>query len=261
MPGDRRDYDHECESCGRGYWKQKHAEECCLEQVTLTDGGREQDRVTHSVLDLFAGLGGFSAAFEDSERWEVTTVEIEERFDPDIRADVMDLRPADLPRADVVVASPPCTDFSMAASRYEKIVDGEPRTDSARESVALVYHTLGLIHGLSPDYWFLENPRGYLRQFIGDPVATVTYCQYGEDYMKPTDLWGDHPFGMTYRSCSEGAGCHAYNTDGAHGGLGNCDAIGDTAAERSKVPYELSEAILKAVEGRSEQTTLDGVVA
>ena len=36
-------------------------------------------------LDLFAGLGGFSAAFEDSDTWEVITVEIEERFEPDSR--------------------------------------------------------------------------------------------------------------------------------------------------------------------------------
>lgn len=45
----------------------------------------------YRVLDLFCGLGGFSSAFKESERWDVTTVDIEERFDPDITADVMDL--------------------------------------------------------------------------------------------------------------------------------------------------------------------------
>jgi len=60
----------------------------------------------YRVLDLFAGLGGFSSAFVESERWEVTTVDIDERFNPDIQADVFELRPSDFSgRAfDVVLA-------------------------------------------------------------------------------------------------------------------------------------------------------------
>jgi len=135
---------------------------------------------------------------------------------------VFDLRPSDFDREfDVVVASPPCTQFSLAVSSLERIVDAEPQTDDASDAVALVYHTLGLIRGLSPSYWFLENPQGFLRQIIGDPTARVTYCQYGTDYMKPTDLWGTHPAGWIPRSCSYGDGCHAYNTDRDHGGEGN----------------------------------------
>jgi len=78
--------------------------------------------MTWVCLDLFSGLGGFSAAFRDSGRWDVTTVEIEEKFDPDVVADVMDLRPSDLlgilGEYDylVIVASPPCTVFSPAGN-------------------------------------------------------------------------------------------------------------------------------------------------
>lgn len=217
----------------------------------MTESGDTSPLATKHCLDLFSGLGGFSAAFEDSGNWRVTTVEIEEEHDPDIQADVLDLRPSDLPQADVVLASPPCTDFSIAASRYEKIVDGEPQTESARESVALVYHTIGLVKALTPDYWFLENPQGYLRQIIGDPAGRVTYCQYGTAYMKPTDLWGEHPTGFSYRSCSHGAGCHTFNTDQEHGGYGNMDGLQSYTrdpAKRAKVPEELSESILEAVE-------------
>jgi len=193
----------------------------------------------------------------------VTTVDINPEFDPDIRADVMELRPSDFETEfDVVVASPPCTQFSLAASRYERFDGDEPQTDDAADAVALVYHTLGLIRGLSPAYWFVENPQGYLRQVIGDPEGRVTYCQYGADWMKPTDLWGEHPIGLTYRSCSYGDDCHAYNTDQEHGGLGNCSVSGTRdPAERAKVPYDLSEAIRAAVEDSfnspsPEQTTL-----
>lgn len=210
---------------------------------------------TLHCLDLFCGLGGFSQAFADSDRWQVTTVDIEAGFGPDIQADVLELRPSDFDTEfDVVLASPPCTQFSLAASRYERFVDGEPQTPEAREAVALVYHTIGLIKGLNPRYWVLENPQGYLRQVLGDPEGRVTYCQYGTDWMKPTDLWGEHPSGLSYRSCAYGDECHADNTDQAHGGLGNCNVAGTRdPAERAKVPSALSEAIRDACEAAIDE--------
>jgi hypothetical protein len=213
-----------------------------------------------TCLDLFCGLGGFSAAFEDADQWDVVTVDIEERFDPDIQADVMELRPDDLPNADVVLASPPCDVFSLANTRdrYWDDVHPVPTDEKSREHVALVFHAVGLIRALAPDYWFLENPRGRLRWFLDEPQATVTYCQYGEDYQKPTDLWGAHPPGMTYRACSPGEPCHdsVAREDDHSGVLAN--SMRDPA-KRAKVPYELSEAVLEAVEGRQEQQTLTAV--
>jgi len=214
--------------------------------------------MTRVCLDLFAGLGGFSQAFEDADEWRVVQVDIEERFEPDIRADVLDLRPADLPDADVVLASPPCNVFSKAAAwQNHWDEDGAPQTDAARDSITLVFHTLGLIRALSPEYWFLENPEGHLRRFLGRPTGSVTYCQYGAPYMKPTDLWGEHP-PMTYRRCRATEDCHD------HGSLEDDRdkrPLPRDPAERAKVPRELSEAILDAVEGRSEQTTLTAVKA
>lgn len=207
------------------------------------------------VLDLFAGLGGFSAAFEESPDWDVVTVEIGEQFEPDIQADIMDLRPSDLPDADVILASPPCTQFSPVAWSHGKRVetDGTPITDDAKESVALVYHTLGLIHAESPKYWFLENPKGALRWVIGRPTATVDYCSYGHYTRKPTDLWGRHP-PMTYRRCS-------HSTHTGRDGITDFERGPSDSSDRAKVPYELSKAIFDAVEGRTEQTTLTEVKA
>ena len=215
----------------------------------------------YRVLDLFCGLGGFSQAFEESDRWAVTTVDIEARFDPDICADVFDLRPSDFDREfDVVLASPPCEQFSFAASSLERFVGGEPQTEDARDAVALVYHTLGLIRGLTPRYWFLENPQGWLRHVIGDPTARVTYCQYGAEWMKPTDLWGDHPPAFVGRRCAYGDDCHADNTDQANGGAGNCAVSGTRdPAERAKVPADLSEAIRDACEAGLEGTVAEQV--
>jgi len=229
----------------------------------------------YTVLDLFAGLGGFSSAFSDSDRWSVTTVEIDGRFDPDIQADVFDLRPSDFDTDyDVVLASPPCTYFttirSISSGGDAAFVDGRPNTDGAKDALALVHHTEGLIHGLSPEYWFLENPRGRLRTFFRPPQATVWYCQYGHDAAKPTDLWGDHPAGFSYLKCSRGndACGHTRTESYKENGGGSDKRQGllqtDDPAERAKVPYELSESIMAACErgldgDGIEQSTLDAV--
>ena len=220
----------------------------------------------YRVLDLFAGLGGFSSAFAESERWSVTTVDIGGRFDPDIQADVFNLRPSDFSgRAfNVVLASPPCTAFSKACPR-EHYWDGEqePALPETRDFVGLVYHALGLIRGLAPEYWFIENPIGRLRWYLGEPTGRVAYCQYGRPYMKPTDLWGEHP-PMSYRWCGYDANCHSENT---HGGVANtADPYPRDPAERAKVPYELSAAIRDACEAAldgevAEQATLEEVMA
>lgn len=213
---------------------------------------RSEPRV---CLDLFAGSGGFSAAFEDSPRWRVVTVDNREETEPDLVADVMNLRPSDLPNADVVLVGHPCTLFSTAGNHDEWDQEaGQPAGDRARLHVAMVYHTLGLVHALTPEYWFLENPRGRLRWVLGEPEGTVTYCQYGTGYQKPTDLWGNHPDGFTYRSCPRGADCHASNTD--DDGYSAIQSMPSDYDERSAMPRELSESILRAVGGRQEQQTL-----
>ena len=205
----------------------------------------------YRVLDLFCGLGGFSQAFVESDRWTVTTVDIKARFEPDRVVDVFDLRPSDFEHDfDVVLASPPCEEFSPANN-----LNGERDPDP--DAVALVYHALGIIRGIDPEYWFVENPRGRLRSYIGRPTTTVTYCQYGEPRMKPTDLWGEHPGGFVGRRCDYGDDCHASNREGTNN-------YPDDPNEKAEVPYPLSESIRDACEAGLEgervgQATLPGV--
>lgn len=216
----------------------------------------------YAVLDLFCGLGGFSAAFAEADRWTVTTVDIEARFDPDICADVFDLRPSDFEREfDVALASPPCTQFSIAASRFYRFENGEPQTEDAADALALVHHTVGLIRGLSPTYWLLENPVGKLRHVWRAPNATLTQCQYGRALRKPTDLWGDLPPAV-FKTCSPGGGCH----DDEPRGMGSGENHVRDPAERAKVPHDLSDAIREACEAgldgeTPEQATFSEVIA
>jgi hypothetical protein len=207
-------------------------------------------------VDLFAGLGGFSQAFTESNRWRVVTVDYEQKFNPDIQADMMNVEPRDLPDADVVLAGHPCTLFSTAGNHDEWDMDAkEPTGERAKRHTAMVYHTLGLIHALSPDYWYLENPRrSRIRWLLGPPRDWVSYCQYGRDYQKDTGLWGEHAPGMEYKKCQNNA-CHVPNAeDDGTSAIASMDT--SDHAERSKVPYELSREIRDAVEGEGRQASV-----
>jgi hypothetical protein len=39
-------------------------------------------------------------------------------------------------------------------------------------------------------FWALENPVGFLRQFLGVPRFTFKQWEFGGSYVKPTDIWG-----------------------------------------------------------------------
>ncbi len=164
------------------------------------------------VLDLFAGLEGWSAPFRERGH-EVCSVDIDERFDVDLHADVFELDAADLAGPfDIVLASPPCEAFSVLRIGQNWTRDHQPRNDKAREAVRLVQATVDLIAALEPRFWIVENPVGKLRRL--PPMApfyrrTVTYCQYGAPWRKPTDLWGAFPPSLEFRPrCRPGQSCH-----------------------------------------------------
>lgn len=209
------------------------------------------------VLDLFSGLGGWHAAFTDRGH-HVTTLDLEERFQPGIRANILDVTPEDLPDVDVILASPPCEAFSVASMGHHWTGGYrayEPATEHAKTSKLIVKKTLELIKAKQPDYWWLENPRGVLRKLPimrGIPRVTVTYCQYGEDRMKPTDLWGQWPMSWTPRPmCSNGDPCHEAAPAGSNTGTQGLNS----AAERAVVPYELSLDVCLACENPDQQPT------
>ena len=106
------------------------------------------------MLDLFSGLGGASQAMQEDDNWKVTTVDFEERFEPDICEDVLNLEPEDFKEDyDLIWASPPCDRFSVnQINKYWMREDGIliPKTKGTVEKVGLVYHTLFLINRLNP---------------------------------------------------------------------------------------------------------------
>lgn len=204
------------------------------------------------VVDLFSGLGGWSSAFADRGH-SVITIDQEPRFHPSICANVLSLKA--LPECDVVLASPPCEAFSVAAIGKNWLRDDagalHPKSTRALDGLTLLLHTLELISKSTAKYSAIENPRGAMRKMSALclwPRRTVTYCQYGLPYMKPTDIWGEFP--PTWRPkepCSNGASCHVAAPRGSRTGLQGVKSV----AERAKIPYALSlEFCLACEEGR-----------
>jgi len=200
------------------------------------------------MLDLFSGLGGASRAMKNDKNWEVITVDIEQKFNPTICADILDLTPDDFKlygHFDLIWASPPCTYFSIARQPPSWQVDTGipiPVHKECSDAVRVVFHTLWLINKLNPAWWFLENPQGYLHFIIGEPTATIDYCMYGAKWKKPTDLWGRHPPSFRYKRCNHGS----------HGKMGHTvNGLTDlerNPAKRAEVPYNLSLAIKESIE-------------
>jgi hypothetical protein len=154
---------------------------------------------------------------------------------------------------DVIWASPPCTSFSRASisTHWDATIKGHyrPKTDACQESIALVEHILDLMNELSPTYWFIENPRGMIKHVLGIKNLSlayrhnVSYCQYGEKYMKPTYIFTNAPVRLKM-ACKEGDNCHESAPAGSKLGLQGVDGN----YERAKLPEQLCDKIAESCE-------------
>lgn len=90
-----------------------------------------------------------------------------------------------------VLAAPPCTEFSFAKHYHGK---GNYNHDFLA-GLSVVDACLRIVMLTKPKFWAMENPKGYLRRWMGKPNFTFEPWNYGGNYRKCTDLWGNfnHP--------------------------------------------------------------------
>jgi hypothetical protein len=218
------------------------------------------------VLDLFSGLGGWSAPFVERGH-EVITVDIDPRFKPDIVADILEWTPQG--SYDVVLASPPCEMFSTGGwHQHSWRMHGdkafgsnvyEPLDERALYARALVLRTVDLIvNVIRPEFAIIENPRGLLRQLgiIPFPRQTAWYCHYGEPRAKPTDLWLYGWNGVTLRPpCHNQRANHPADCccrDHPSSPRGSITGTqGMESALAAKIPYELAQDFCAELNGWS----------
>ena len=200
------------------------------------------------VLDLGSGTGSATNIWK-MHGHEVVTVDYNIDFKPTICGDysldttwnkINERGPYEF-----IWFSPDCRYFSLAGSmpfneRYE------PITQDAHDTVVSIVKALGWIKFLKPRLgWIMENPRALMRKmdWVKDlQRVTVTYCQYGDDRMKPTDLFGQIPIYFIPKKCNYNDKCHVSAPRGSRTGsqgLGN-------AKLRAMIPFDLTKEIYEA---------------
>lgn len=79
-----------------------------------------------------------------------------------------------------------------------------------------------------------------MRFMQGLPRYTVTYCQYGDKRMKPTDIFTNYPNPNFKPMCRNGDNCHEPAPRGSRTGTQGIKG----SRERSRIPKELCEYIV-----------------
>lgn len=208
------------------------------------------------VLELFAGTRSIGKAFERKGH-KVFSVEWNKDFENiDLYEDVNNITAQMIidkfGKPDVIWASPDCTSYSIAGigfHRRKNELTGElvPISNYAKFCDKTNKHVLELIKELNPTYYFIENPRGGLRKmdFMRELNRyTVTYCQYGDKRMKPTDIWTNHPNPKFKPMCKNGDTCHESAPRGSKTGTQGLK----NAKERSIIPDLLCDYIVSICE-------------
>jgi hypothetical protein len=128
-----------------------------------------------TILDLCGGTGAWSKPYSDAG-YDVHLITLPEY-------DVLHYTPPG--NIYGILAAPPCTEFSLAKNAH-------PRNFA--DALKVVNSCLQIIWQCRLrnrlKFWAIENPVGYMRQFLGRPHYTFEQWQFGGQKIKRTDIWG-----------------------------------------------------------------------
>ncbi len=212
------------------------------------------------TLELFCGTKSFSEVAK-ARGHKTLTLDLDSQFEPDICKDFLQFKISELPfYPDIVWASPPCECFSQCgiSNHWVKLNSGEYLAASENAQIAReIFETLrDFILELNPTWYFIENPVSTLRkrEFMFDyPIRrTVTYCQYGDFRMKPTDIWTNSTDWIPRPACKQGDLCHNPAPRGSKTGT---QGFG-SKIDRAIVPSSLCEEIIISCENSYSKKTI-----
>lgn len=148
------------------------------------------------ILDLCGGTGAWSKPYREAgyivdvitlPEYDVSKVEFGNHAMHFIRQDVHYHETLTVLYKEVygILAAPPCTEFSRAKGNAVRDFDTAMQTVQA--CLKIIWQCR--ING-SLKFWALENPVGFLRQFLGIPKYQFYQWQFGGQHSKHTDIWG-----------------------------------------------------------------------
>lgn len=209
-----------------------------------------------TVLELFAGSRSIGKEAEKLGM-KVFSSDINAFEGIDYVVNILDFDVTKVPfkKVSIIWASPPCTGFSVA-SISSHWTGGKnayiPKSDTAKLGIQLLKKTIEIIEYFKPDYFFIENPRGVMRKMPdvqNFTRHTITYCQYGDERMKPTDIWTNNLLWIPREVCRNGDPCHVRAPRGSKTGTQGLKG----AYERSQIPAELCrEVLLSCTQGYND---------
>jgi hypothetical protein len=194
------------------------------------------------VLDLFSGLGGFSEAFlqlgdevcrveNNPLLSEVPYTSMDDVVKVRDRLAVYQAQGVEIRHTDVILAAPPCVEFSLAYSSPRSIAmrNGE----EFHPDMTLLEATLDIIEIVKPRYWVIENVVGSIKYF----------AEYG---LTPRQIHGAHVLYGNFPmfECEELPTKASKDKTSTHPLRANHKAL---------VPWALSSALRQAI---TDQTTL-----
>lgn len=127
------------------------------------------------ILDLCGGTGSWSRPYFEAG-YDVRLITLPEW---DVRLYT--------PPANVhgILAAPPCTMFCRM-----RMCRGRPSDAQFIDALSVVDACLRIIMIAKPKWWALENPQGYLKNWLGEPQLKFHPYQYGDPWTKRTWIWG-----------------------------------------------------------------------
>ena len=178
------------------------------------------------ILDLCGGTGAWSRPYAESG-YSVILIDLPQ----DVR-----LLEAPTKKIHGILAAPPCTYFCRM-----RMCRGRPTDDQFREGLSVVDACLRLVSVCRPKWWALENPQGYLRNWLGEPRLKFHPWEYGNPWTKRTWIWGD--FCLPFRNPVNPVGPLVNSRTGHPKGR---KGLAKNFTERARTPSGFAKAFFEA---------------
>jgi len=123
------------------------------------------------IIDLCGGTGSWSKPYKEAG-YDVRLVTLPDN-------NVLTYEPPE--NVYGILAAPPCTAFSITGKRNK---------ENMNKAMEVVNACINIIEMCKPVFWALENPVGFLSDFIGKQKLIFQPFEYGDGWTKKTAVWG-----------------------------------------------------------------------
>jgi site-specific DNA-cytosine methylase len=203
------------------------------------------------AVDIFTGSGSFKNVCR-SLGIECLSIDNRRRkgtCEPDLRLDILNVPGTffESMQPDIMWFGLPCTVWSNASHGFHLDSNFNPKTELAEISIQILHRVFDIINESKPKIWFIENPRGRLKNYPGlieflkkcsGHIYTCTLSSYGFPTTKPTNIITNYPELKLKPLDAFGRGAKVKVT-------GTFDNL--TTVQRQKTPELLIRSILEQV--------------